>query len=83
MLNLFPKQLEKSLNNNVNKIEVINAGIGNYNSSMEVELFKLLGINFDPDLVILMFYINDVEPTPKTISKLIYLYITKLAIKFY
>ena len=33
---------------------------------MEVELFKLKGLQFDPDMVILAYYINDVESTPKT-----------------
>ena len=73
-LHTFSKKLEKNLNKSTNKFEVINAGIGNYNSTMEVELFKLHGIKFNPDLVILMFYINDVEPIPKMISKFSYFF---------
>lgn len=77
-LKTFPKQLEKRLNKSLNKFEVINAGVGNYNSSMEVELFKLYGIKFNPDLVVLMFYINDVESTPKILSKFSYFFKSNL-----
>ena len=69
---LFSKKLEKKLNKQNNNFEVINTGIGNYNSSMQVELFKEYGIKFNPDLVVLMFYINDVEKTPKVMPKIEY-----------
>ena len=44
-------------------LNVINAGIGNYNSTMEVELFKLIGIKFKPDLVVVedLFYATIVK----------------------
>lgn len=60
----YAKQLEKKLAHHGEKAEVINLGVGNYNSSMEVELFKLKGLAMNPDLVVLMYYINDTEPTP-------------------
>lgn len=63
--NIFSKQLEKMLNKEEKKFEVINMGTGNYNSIMELELFKLKGLKLTPDLVILMYFINDVEPTPE------------------
>ena len=69
---LYSKLLEQMLNEDGREIEVINAGIGNYNSRMEVELFKLKGMDLNPDLVILMYFINDVEPTPKRISSFSY-----------
>ncbi len=62
---LFTKQLEKMLNKKGDKYEVINMGVGNYNSTMELELFKLKGLKLDPDMVILMYFINDVEPIPR------------------
>ena len=61
----FSKVLEKRLSGQRKKYEVINTGIGNYNSIMEVELFKLKGLALKPDLVILMFFVNDVEPVPQ------------------
>ena len=57
--------LEKKLNHSKINYEVINTGIGNYNSIMEVELFKLKGLELKPNIVILMFFVNDVEPIPK------------------
>jgi lysophospholipase L1-like esterase len=62
-----PKQLEKLLNarGDGRKYEVINAGVGNYNSSMEATWMMTKGIKFQPDMVILGYFINDAEPTPR------------------
>lgn len=46
------------------KIEVLNTGVGNSNTAMEIEYFKTEGIKFQPDLVLLAWFINDAEPTP-------------------
>lgn len=70
--NIFSKQVERLLNANEIKVEVANLGIGNYNTSMEVELFKLKGIQLDPDLVILAYFVNDAEPTPAVTTSLEY-----------
>jgi len=61
----FAKQVEQMLNKTDHIYEVINMGIGNYNSMMEVELFKLKGLPLKPDLLIMSYFINDAEPTPK------------------
>lgn len=45
--------------------QVINAGIGNYNTDMEIASFFDEGNNFQPDVVILNYFINDAEPTPR------------------
>jgi lysophospholipase L1-like esterase len=47
------------------RIEVINTGVGNYNTSMEVAYFLAEGRRFNPDIVILNFFVNDAEPTPR------------------
>jgi lysophospholipase L1-like esterase len=60
----YPKTLERLLNRNGIRYEVINAGVGNYNSAQEVAYFKSRGIGLQPDELILGFYINDAEPTP-------------------
>jgi lysophospholipase L1-like esterase len=46
------------------RIEVVNAGVGNYNTEMEVRQFLGKADQLTPDIVILNFFINDVEPTP-------------------
>ena len=57
----FPKLLETSLPGSV---EVINAGVGNYNSVQEAAYYKHEGYKYHPDRVLLLYFINDAEPTP-------------------
>ena len=52
---------------------MINMGTGNYNSSMQLELFKKKGMDFEPDWLILVHFVNDVEPTPKVSKTLHFL----------
>lgn len=61
------RRLETKLNSwfPMQKFEVVNAGVGNYNTAMEVSWFLLKGQTFDPDLVILNYFVNDAELTPK------------------
>jgi lysophospholipase L1-like esterase len=66
----FSKHLERALNESGHPTDVINLGIGNYNTAMEVELFREKGLQFAPDLVVLMQYVNDAEPTPQVVSPL-------------
>jgi len=49
-------------------ISTINAGCGNYNTIMEVELFKTKGLQLNPKIVVLVYYINDIEDTPRRLS---------------
>ena len=57
------EMLEQSLNKNSRgrRYEVINTGVGNYNTEMEVNFFFDEGIKYDPDIVILNYFINDAE----------------------
>lgn len=47
------------------RIEVINAGVGNYNTVMEVAAYLKIGRALDPDVVVLNVFVNDAEPTPR------------------
>jgi len=62
------KFLERKLNGHLppgyNKVEVINAGVGNYDTVQEVTYYETRGRAFHPDLVVLVFFINDPEPVP-------------------
>lgn len=60
------KLLEALLNRNSGgkRQEVINSGVGNYNTSMEVAYFLEKGYAWQPDVVVLNYFINDAEPTP-------------------
>ena len=66
-----------------NKIETINAGCGNYNTVMEVELLKKKGLIVNPKIIVLTYYINDIEPTPESISKIKYFFMTNFYIYGY
>jgi lysophospholipase L1-like esterase len=62
------KYLERKLNAQLpagyDKVEVINAGVGNYDTVQEVTYYETRGRAFRPDLVVLVFFINDPEPVP-------------------
>lgn len=66
----FAKLLEKRLNedkhfNKYSKYDVINTGVGNYNTAMELVILNEKGLKYKPDLIILNYYINDVELSPQ------------------
>ena len=67
----YPRTLERLLNRDGTSDEVINAGVGNYNSAQELAYFNTRGIRLQPDEVILGFYINDAEPTPAPSANLL------------
>ena len=60
----FSKRLERLYAARGVTTEVINAGVGNYNTVMEVNYFLDEGRKYDPDIVVLNFTFNDAEPIP-------------------
>jgi len=44
--------------------EMINTGHGNYNTQQQVNLFKEKGLKYNPDEVLVFYFINDAEVTP-------------------
>jgi len=46
------------------RFEVINTGVGNTNTAMQVAYFTNKGFRFQPDVVVLNYFINDAEQTP-------------------
>jgi lysophospholipase L1-like esterase len=62
------KFLERKLNGNspagFDKVEVMNTGVGNYDTVQEVTYYETIGYKYQPDLVVLVFFINDPEPVP-------------------
>jgi lysophospholipase L1-like esterase len=60
-----PKILERELNTSRRGgVEVLNAGVGNYDTVQEVEHYLTIDRSFHPDMVILEYFINDAEPVP-------------------
>jgi lysophospholipase L1-like esterase len=48
------------------RYEVLNLGVGNYNTVQEVTLLKSVGLQLDPDMILLCYFINDAEPVTKS-----------------
>ncbi|MBI4665118.1 MAG: hypothetical protein HY751_01775 [Nitrospinae bacterium] len=77
---LFATRLEAALKDHFSKTgraetpQVINTGVGNYNTDQEISFFEWRGKAFKPDLVVLNYFINDAEPTPRQKSPLIIKY---------
>lgn len=62
----FPKILERLLNaGGGGKYEVIDGGVGNYNTRQEIAAYRLELSKYRPDKVIIAWYVNDAEPTQK------------------
>jgi len=64
----IPKILERELNESSSpacrNYEVLNAGVGNYDTVQEVEHYRAYDRSLHPDAVILNYFINDAEPVP-------------------
>jgi len=59
----FPARLEALLREQNNVVwRVINSGVNGYNSEQEAIFFATEGIAYEPDIVILVYVANDVEP---------------------
>ena len=65
--NTVSERLETLLNEGSHdkRFEVINAGIGNTNTEMQVARFLADEAKFSPDIVILNYFINDAELIPR------------------
>jgi lysophospholipase L1-like esterase len=62
------KILERELNRagipGRTRVEVLNAGVGNYGTVQEVAHYRAFDRAFHPDLVVIEYFINDPEPAP-------------------
>lgn len=60
----FVRRLERLYSEKNIAAEVINTGVGNYDTIQEVEYFITRGYKYHPDIVVLNFFVNDAEPVP-------------------
>ncbi len=58
---LYSEQLESLFHKNKRNVEVINTGLLGYDTLAEVSTLEQAGIQFDPDLVIVGYCINDLN----------------------
>ena len=61
----FSKRLERMFAADGRQVEVINTGVGNWNTVQEVQYFLAKGAAYKPDIVVLGFFVNDAEPLPR------------------
>ncbi|MBI5511174.1 MAG: SGNH/GDSL hydrolase family protein [Deltaproteobacteria bacterium] len=62
-----PDTFEELLESEINRrlpVEILNFGVGNYNTEQEVHLFIDKGLKYKPDKVVVFWFVNDAEPTP-------------------
>jgi lysophospholipase L1-like esterase len=46
------------------KVDGFNLGVGNYNTTQELALYREVGAPLKPDIIVLTYFINDAEPMP-------------------
>lgn len=64
----FAKVLEKQLGRELPEIEVINAGVTGYGTDQELLWLEKIGYKFEPDIVIVFFFVNDLMDNSNSIS---------------
>jgi lysophospholipase L1-like esterase len=57
-------ELNRGASSGGRRFEVLNAGVGNYNTVQEYTHYLTYDRAFHPDLVVLEYFINDAEPVP-------------------
>jgi hypothetical protein len=60
----FTNQVLAMLKAQGRKVDGYNMGVGNYNTTQELALFRNLGARMKPDIIVLVYFINDAEPMP-------------------
>ena len=60
----FPQRIERKYAEKGIRAEVIDAGVGNYNTIQEVEAFLTRQYRYGPDIVVLNFFVRGAEPVP-------------------
>ena len=61
----FSKRIERLYEAAGTKAEVVNLGVGNWNTVQEVQHFLTKDYQYRPDIVVLNYFVNDAEPTPE------------------
>lgn len=61
MEDTFPFQLQQSLASQRRNVEVLNFGVGGYDTLQEVALLETRGLKYQPNLVVVAYCLNDVS----------------------
>jgi hypothetical protein len=60
----MPYRVIAMLQTDGRKVDGFNLGVGNYNTSQELASYKDIGAPMKPDIIVLIYFINDGEPMP-------------------
>ncbi len=60
----LPMQVLSALKAQGRKVDGFNLGVGNYNTRQELASYKDIGAKMKPDIIVLIYFINDGEPMP-------------------
>jgi len=63
----YPKVLERKLKEINPNIEVISTAVGGWNTFREADFFKNEGKHYEPDIVVIGFYVNDFTSRPQVL----------------
>jgi lysophospholipase L1-like esterase len=61
----FSKRIERLFADAGQEVEVINTGVGNWNTVQEVTYFLTKAKDFKPNIIVLNYFVNDAEPVPE------------------
>jgi hypothetical protein len=61
----FANKVVADLQASGRRVDGFNMGVGNYNTTQELALFRDIGANLKPDIIVIAYFINDAEPMPK------------------
>jgi lysophospholipase L1-like esterase len=61
----FANQVIAALQASGRKVDGYNMGVGNYNTTQELALFRDVGAAMKPDIIVVAYFINDAEPMPQ------------------
>lgn len=68
---IFSVRLQQRLTAEAGRpVRIINAGVAGYNTVQEYTFLRKEGLALEPDLVLLVYHPNDVEPTPPDYSSI-------------
>lgn len=65
---VYTEQLEDLFASKRKKVEVLNLSLQGYNTLSEVSTLEQIGLQFQPDMVIVGYCVNDIEPTSNLAS---------------
>lgn len=57
----FSSQLQQRLHSDKRDVEVLNFGVGGYDTLQEVALLEIRGLKYHPDLVVVAYCLNDIS----------------------